>query len=159
MPAMNTSVFARRCRNFLSVCALLLASCGDSDVSISSQTLSGKVGGKAWSFATGQTNPDLSEGDSFWAALYASRFAACETSTHDDSTGSILLSLPKKTGKHSLGLDLTVTFFSPPGDNLAATRGSLEVTEITDTTIKGGLNATYDGDNSVDGQFTVSICP
>jgi hypothetical protein len=145
---------------------LLFAGCdgsgsgGSDTMAISSQPLSGKIGGKAWTFVTGETDAFMSEGvDTYWTDLYASKFAACDTTMPDDSAGTIIAQLPRKTGSFNLGLSNNVTFYVPPEDNWVATRGRLEITEVTETTISGGLKATYNDDNLADGRFTVSICP
>lgn len=39
------------------------------------------------------------------------------------------------------------------------TAGGLNVTEITATTVTAGLRTSYDADNSVNGYFTVDVCP
>jgi hypothetical protein len=173
MPCMRTTVLSRGCRGIFSFCLLVLAGCGDSDsggsdsggsnagaATISSQPLSGKIGGKAWTFATGQTDAYLSEGeDTYFTELYASTFAACDTWAPDSSAGTIIVLLPRETGRFSLGMSMNVTFYVPPGDNWVATKGSLEITEVTDTTITGGLKASYNSDNTAEGRFTASICP
>jgi hypothetical protein len=164
MEPMRTLSFGWLSGSIFYCCTFLVAGCGSSDSdgggTISSQPLSGKVGGKAWTFATGETDAYLSsEGDTLFTTLYASTFAACETFMPDDSAGTIIALIPKKTGRYGLSLSMNVTFYNPPGDNWVATRGSLEITEVTDTTISGGVYATYNGDNTVDGRFTVSICP
>jgi hypothetical protein len=170
---MRTIVLSRGCWGIFSFCLLVLAGCGGSDsggsessgsdagaVAISSQPLSGKIGGKAWTFATGETDAYLSEGeDTYFTDLYASTFAACDTFMPDDSAGTIIVLLPRETGSYRLGMSVNVTFYVPPGDNWIATKGSLEITEVTDTTITGGLKATYNSDNTAEGRFTASICP
>lgn len=175
MLPMRTTGFSRL-RISASLCLLLLAGCGSSDASddtsgdsgtktpgfgtISSQPLAGKIGGKAWTFATGQTDAYLSEGeDTYFTDLYASKFAACDTWMPDDSAGTLIVLLPRKTGRYGLGMSVNVTFYTPPEENLVATQGGLEITEVTDTTISGGLKATYNSDNTAEGRFTVSICP
>jgi len=162
MEPMRTPVFGWLSGSIFLCCAFLFAGCGSSDSgsgATSTQALSGKIGGKTWTFATGETDSYLSDGNTLFTTLYASTFAACNTFMPDTSAGTIIASLPRKTGSYGLSLSMNVTFYNPPGDNWVATRGSLEITEVTDTTISGGLTATYNGDNTADGRFTASICP
>jgi hypothetical protein len=163
---MRTMSFTWPGWSIFSFCAFLFAGCGSSDSeggagsgTISSQTLSGKIGGKAWSFATGETDSYLTDGSTFFTTLYASTFTACGTFMPDESAGTLIVSLPKKTGSYGLDTSMNVTFFIPPEDNLVATKGSLEITAVTDATISGAIKDTYNGDNTVDGKFTAAICP
>jgi hypothetical protein len=143
--------------------ALGLAACGGDDeggdVTIAETPLAGKIGGQAWTFAQGQTNDFLSEGeDNFFAELYSSTFEACG---FDSPTGNNLLGrVPRVAGDFELSLSQNFTFVidGDTPNNLIATRGLLRVDEVTDTTITGGLHAIYDGDNEVDGTFSLTIC-
>jgi hypothetical protein len=140
---------------------LLVAGCdgsGDS-ATISSQTLSGKIGGKAWTFTQGETDPIMSDSSSFWVTLYASTFSACATFMPPEDAGTVLLDLPKTAGGFDLSMSKTATFFIPPETNLAALQGHIQIDTVTSTTITGGAKITYNGDNTVDGQFQVTICP
>ena len=61
---------------------LLAAGCGGGGdggggATISSQPLAGKVGGQAWTFATGETTEVLSTSKQLWVDLYADGFDAC----------------------------------------------------------------------------------
>ena len=63
-------------------------------------------------------------------------------------------------GNYPLSLQFNQTFYIAAGnDNLAATSGEIDITDISATTITGGAKFAYNADNSVDGQFAVSICP
>lgn len=54
----------------------------------------------------------------------------------------------------------TVTLLEVDGFvNHIATEGAIEILIITDTAITGRIDAHLDGDNTVNGNFTVDICP
>jgi hypothetical protein len=134
------------------------AACGDS-FEVSDQPLQGEVGGMAWSFVAGETDSFLSDEDKFFASLYATEFEACAFGRPDGN--SLILSIPTAPGDYELSLQRTMTFVVDEEDgpnNLIATEGLIVVDEITATTITGGVHARFDGDNEVDGNFSVTIC-
>jgi len=138
--------------------ALLLTACG-TDYTITEQNLSGSVGGEAWSFVEGETNAFLSD-DDFFASLYAQDFEPCGMGS-PSGTNSLILSIPKETGEWDLSLSRNMTFVVHTGsgtDNLIGTEGLLRVDSVTADTVTGGIYAEFNGDNEVDGTFTVTIC-
>jgi hypothetical protein len=61
---------------------------------------------------------------------------------------------------YAVTLDLSQTFYiAATNDNLLATSGEIDITDISATTITGGAKFASNADNSVDGQFQVTICP
>jgi hypothetical protein len=132
-----------------------LAACGGSD-EVSEMPLSGVIDGQAWNFVAGDTDSFLSGDDGFFASLYAEEFTACGFGGPEPPL--LLGRIPKEPGEYKLGLSMSMTFVPSPGENLVATRGRLIVHEVTDTTVSAGLYARFDGDNEVDGQFTLTVC-
>ena len=138
---------------------MLCTACGSGGFSIEERPLSGVVGGAPWSFVAGDTNAFLSD-DDFFANLYDREFNTCEFGPAAGS--SLILNIPMQVGSYELGQFLTMTFVVEDDDgplNLISTEGGIRVDEITDTTISGGVDATFDGDNSVNGLFELTICP
>jgi hypothetical protein len=140
----------------------MLAACGggggdDDGDDIPATTLAGTVGGEPWTFVAGDTDAFLSEGeDDFFALLYAGPFTPCG---FDAPSGNhLIVSVPKEPGEYPLSLSLNMTFVVGESDNLVATDGVIVVDEVTDTTIRGGLLASFDADNEVAGQFDLTIC-
>lgn len=132
---------------------------GSGAATISSQTLSGKVAGQPWTLMTGQTDAFFSDADRYGVDAYSQAFTAC-TGTPPTGVDFLILNLPKTVGTYSLGLDLTETFSLASGNsNLAAASGRLVISAVSATTISGGANFAYDADNSVDGQFELTVCP
>jgi hypothetical protein len=131
-----------------------------SNVTISSQQLTGRIGGQAWSLGTAQSDSFLSTSDQFWVDMYAETIAACDSSARPSGSNSLIANLPKTAGSYDMSLALNATFFiSSSNDNLVATTGRIQIDSVTATTITGGMNVTYNADNSLDGQFQATICP
>ena len=127
------------------------------DEPIVDATLSGVVAGQDWSFVAGHTSAFLSEGeDDFFATLYPSTFTPCGFS---EPTGPhIIVAIPKTTGDFQMSLGRNMTFVNG-SNNLVSLDGHVRVDSVTATNVKGGLVASYDSDNEVNGTFDVTICP
>ena len=108
---------------------------------------------------TGQTDSFLSSSSKYWVDAYAESFTPCSGSA-SFGADEIIMNLPMAVGNYKLSLSLNQTFYiAATNDNLVATSGEIDITDITATTITGGANFAYNADNSVDGQFQVTICP
>ena len=135
------------------------SSSGAGSTTISSQPLSGKLGGQPWTLGTGQTNSFLSTSSQYWVDAYAESFTPC-TGSASANADEIIMNLPMTIGNYRLSISLNQTFYvAATGDNLIATSGEIDITDISATTITGGANFAYNADNSVDGQFQMTICP
>jgi hypothetical protein len=138
--------------------ATFAGGCGGS-TTISSQPLSGKLGGQSWTLGTGATNSVLSTTSQYWVDAYAESFTPC-TGSASANADEIIMNLPMAVGNYSLSISLSQTFYvAATGNNFIATSGEIEITDISATTITGGANFAYNADNSVDGQFQMTICP
>ena len=138
--------------------SLALGACGES-YEISDQQLQGKVGGVAWTFAAGETDSFLSDEEGFFAKLYASPGEPCAFSS--PSGNRLLLNVPTAPGDYELSLSRSMTFVVEESDgplNLIATEGRLIVDEVTATSVTGGIYGRFDGDNVIDGNFTLTVC-
>jgi hypothetical protein len=143
--------------------AVGLAACGGSGggSSISSKPLGGTINGQPWVYVDGQTDFFLSStSDKYFASLYDRPIAeACTVALPPGEMNYLVLNIPKMTGSFTQGG--TFQFPDPTTGRTAdaiATTGSLEVTAISATEISGGVKMAIDANNTVDGQFTVSIC-
>ncbi|HYP90585.1 MAG TPA: hypothetical protein VEQ59_20585 [Polyangiaceae bacterium] len=131
---------------------------------IASGTLSGKIGGSAWIFAAGESDPFFSEaGEPFWADIYAdSREPACSSARSTDKN-HLILNVPRTPGDYRLSLTLNATFViesaAATTDNLVATSGRMVVDEVSNDTVRGKAHIRYDADNEVDGAFHFTVCP
>ncbi len=139
----------------------IVAGCGSSgggSATISSQPLSGKIGGQPWTLVTAETDTFLSSATQYAVDAYSESFTPC-SGTASGTTDSLILNFPMAVGTYAVTLNLNQTFSVPPIDNFIATSGTIVISEITATTITGGANFAYDADNSVNGQFQATICP
>jgi len=140
----------------------VVGSCGSSgggSGTVSSQPLSGKIGGQPWTFATAATNSFQSTADQYWVDTYSESFTPCSGSA-SLSADDLILTFPTAVGTYPLSINFIQTFsVTSTQDNFGATRGEIVIDAITATTISGGANITYNADNTVDGQFEATICP
>jgi hypothetical protein len=141
---------------------LALVGCGSGGtVTISDQPLSGVIGGQTWTFGSGETDANLSTTDSFFVNLYPGTVTPCAFAA-PAGTSQVVMTVPATPGSYPLSLQRNVSLTSYVGNtsyNNAATRGLLVIDSVTATTVSGGLNATFDDANHVDGQFQATICP
>ena len=146
---------------FLGLAALAVGcgSSGGGSTVISSQPLAGKIGGRPWTFMTGETDSILSTASRFWVDAYGESFTPCSGSA-PFAVDKVIMNVPTAVGNYAVTLDLNQTFYiAANNDNLVATSGEIDITDISATTITGGANFAFNADNSIDGQFQVTICP
>ena len=141
--------------------AALAGGCGGSggSTTISSQVLSGKIGGQPWTFATGETDSYLSTASKYAVNAYAETFTPC-TGYVSTTADTLYLNFPAAVGHYAVSVELNQTFYvAATNDNLVATSGEIDITDLTATTITGGASFAFDANNSVNGQFVATICP
>ncbi len=128
------------------------------DTAIESTPLAGLISGRAWTMVSADTDAFLSDSDGYWATGYEVSISACSGQISDGR--ELLLTIPKTLGDHPLGLTLTATFYDPvTNDNLGATKGHIVVNSLSQTEIVGGAFIEFDAQNTVNGQFSIAICP
>jgi hypothetical protein len=155
-----TKIFATALLASLSLASFAGCATDSDDMStaeISADPVSGMVGGQAWTFKAGDTDAFLSsDGDTFFASLYSSQFTTCGFS---EPTGDhLILNIPKTVGDYPMSLSRNMTFVVG-NDNKIAIDGHISVTEVTATQIKGGIASKFDDQNTINGSFTIPICP
>ncbi len=155
-------------RGLLLACLACVWGCGsdgdgDESFDIASGTLSGKVGGKSWTFVAGEASSPFADDDTFFTDLYAAPIATPCQGGPATRANHLIFNVPMKPGDYALSFSLTATFViegdSATTDNLGATRGRLVVDEVTDSTVRGKAHVVFDADNEVDGAFQVTRCP
>ena len=147
----------------LGVLVLSLSGCGgggddNASTQIATGNLTGKVGGQSWTLASAQTDAFLSDSDGLWVDLYSAPVTSCDAF---GSGNSLILNVPTKVGSYPFGATLNGTFVVDAAgtvDNLIATQGQLRVDEVTSAIVRGGVSMTYDGNNSVSGDFEAVVC-
>jgi hypothetical protein len=125
---------------------------------IATTPLAGKIGGQSWSLGTGETDSFLSTATQFDVSIYSDTFTPCSGQSSQENYLS--LGVPTAAGDYSINLQgpATAVFVVGGSQNLVATSGHLVIDTVTSTTITGGINVSFNGDNAVDGQFTATIC-
>ncbi|MEP6652210.1 MAG: hypothetical protein ABJA82_02565 [Myxococcales bacterium] len=128
--------------------------------SIANQTLSGKIGGQPWTYATGQTESFLSMDDKFFLTLYGEAFTTCEIGGAPQGANEFIIEIPKAPGAYDLSLNMNATFYdAATSKNWVVLSGRVDIESVTATTITGGMNVTLNAGNSINGQFEAMICP
>ena len=127
---------------------------------MSSQPLAGKIGGQAWTFATGETTePRCPPASSSGSTCTPDRFEDCVALGAPANADMVTMMMPRAPGSYDLGINLNTLYTSRTSANYVATSGRLVIDSVTATTITGAMNITYNGDNTVNGQFQATICP
>jgi hypothetical protein len=145
---------------------LVLAACGKGDdeetfdfSQIDDGPLEGIIGGQPWAFDSAATDGFLSDEDGFFTT-FSSTPISCDGYGSGGGGDQLISFLPLEPAEVTLSLSDSVTFFvEATFENLVATSGGIRIDSVTDDTIEGALYATFDGDNEVNGTFTVAICP
>jgi hypothetical protein len=142
----------------LSVVSLVACSSSSSQVDIATTPLSGTVDGMPWTFQVGATNAFLSEGQTdFFGTFHASSYMVCVESGSTEL--SLIASVPRQPGDYDFNLDRNITVVGADNFNRVATEGRIVIDSVTATTVTGGLHATFDKSNEVNGRFQITICP
>ena len=154
--------------NGIGLC-LLLASCSSEEeapaYNFTDQELAGMIEGKDWSYGDGYADI-TGEGETsklHVTLVLPSDGEGCDILADGDR---VMFSFPKYAGLHILKMDFddiensrTVTLFDDEETlNVIATQGAVEITSITDTEVKGRIDARAYDDNFVNGNFTVPLC-
>lgn len=132
----------------------------DGDSPVASSALSGSFGGSTFSAVSATASVGFDDDGERRIEIYDSE-VTCET-FGGGSGRSILVSAPWQEGYASaLSLKQNITFYTPPGDNLVATQGRIEIVSApTEAGQKGKLRlrAFANDDNQVEGEIEVEVC-
>ncbi len=152
---------------------LIISSCGSDDDSGPSyefidQNLQGTIDGISFNSKGGFFDEGFEEG-----TIRMSIYDISEEGDVCDIFGSesvfILFTIPETVGLYELSFDLssfdgqTVTLVNPNGEggipqNNIASTGAVEILTVSETEVTGRMDARLDGDNSVNGNFSVIFC-
>jgi hypothetical protein len=123
------------------------------------QTPQGLMEGVAWTMMSAVV---IDDGDDLSVSLYPTAVEPCDRFASTDT--EIIFSAPRAAGEYPLQFSLsggpsqTITFVTGPGQNLVATQGLLVIEAISDEQVTLALVADA-GESSINGRFTVSLCP
>lgn len=159
---------------------MLISSCGKDDdfgkdddsgpsYDFKDQNLQGTIDGFPFTYGEGTVELNTRDGED---VLFFDLYNSSEEITDIcDFFGfgnevSVFFTIPAEVGLYELSLDLssfsgqTVTLFNPDGAvNSIASTGAVEILTITETEVTGRMDATLDGNNTVNGNFTAVFCP
>lgn len=124
---------------------------------VATGTLAGKIGGMSWTLVSGETDAFLSMSQpNFFTTLYAETVATCTGAGFSVASNFLIAEIPMTPGDYTRSVTFVV---DPQGTNQnLITSAHVVVDAVTATTVSGGISASYDGNNSVSGQFQATIC-
>lgn len=170
---MNINKISLKISRLLLCLALAVATaCTTADVSNASdfmeQRLSGKIGGKAWTYKYAYVDPTINtpeEDDYVFVFLpYKPKDRCPQDADSSGDSRSILVSAPKVTDKamplkRGSSRNLVFHYFDK-GNAVAhaALKGRIKLTSIDAQTVKGRLMGTLNGSNAVNGDFVATVC-
>ena len=143
---------------------LVFCGCGDDEIQLPDQELTGLVGGEEWTYQS--ANGFLISSD----FQYRMRFLSDKEAVSDPCTlpaptmGHVSAIFRPATGNFAIApqaLDnnqVRVTFEVSPSRSLTATNGFMEIFAIDNLVVVGYLQAVWDDDNSVEGFFEIRLC-
>jgi len=139
---------------------LILTSCSSDNGLDDIPILNGTVGGEAWEYKFGNAFLDVR------GSVFRITFLSTEETADDACTVAatglrhLTIDLPDVVGNYNLPnngqsltfhLEGTITQFE-------ATSGFVEITQVIGNQITGFMQAQFDDDNKVEGQFRVKVC-
>lgn len=134
---------------------------GDCSPEYSEGPASGAVFGTAFSDPEGLVNESFFDNEKYEFTFFLeTENEGCDMSNAGDGY-HISFDLPKEglEGEYNLGGEegYTVSFVQT-GKTIAATCGTIEITSVSDTEVSGQIDVHYDGENNINGQFTLPLC-
>lgn len=126
------------------------------------QDLQGYIGGTAWTYQGG--NASLTGNSTeLWIHIYDTAAAGDQCLNSNSSyNGSVIFIVPNNSGTYELGYSLALTLYNKNENcNYVTTDGTIEIISIdtTGNTVSGRIAATFDDNNTVNGNFTIAYCP
>lgn len=156
-------------KNLYLLCLIFLVtsliSCSDDDsdndgpsYEFKNQELQGMIDGQA--FVLGEGTVSSSDGE-----LSLKLLSDMETASACDQFGSgdfvrVFFTIAEAEGIVELSFEeQTVTLFNPENTlNIIITEGAVEITSISESSVSGKIDARYDDENFVNGNFTAEFC-
>lgn len=126
------------------------------------QPLQGKIAGADWTFVIGSVIVSTFNSEEYRYSLLSTSIDNSELCDSFAHTGDrIFFFIPQEEGVFELSLDQSVAMFDEENtDNIIATDGAVEILSIDRDTgvITGRIDARFDGNNFVNGNFTATLC-
>jgi hypothetical protein len=128
------------------------------DYAFINQNLQGKVAGADWEYQSGRSREDFF--NNFSNDLRETPDSNICSASNSAQGNFILFGGEPTVGLFELGSTKTVTFVTDGNNNLVATQGAYEILSVDTVSaiVTGRMDVTYDGDNSVNGNFSITYC-
>lgn len=135
------------------------------------QDAAGEIDNVSWTYADGYASIDDFGGGEMRVSVDLTLPQVKHGCDMDFPEGdAVFFSVPNEVGLYKLKFDFncsnncddeyTVTLFKKDGfENFIASEGAVEILAISASEVSGRLDARYDDNSYVNGNFTVSICP
>jgi hypothetical protein len=125
------------------------------------QIIQGKINGQVWSFKDG--NAEVNSFDETKLSIDLGSNKVNDPCGFGATSGlRVFFSIKKELGLKELSSSTegqTITMYDPEGSlNTISSEGAVELLTITATQVTGRIDAQFDDDNFVNGNFTVLLC-
>ncbi|MFB6305881.1 MAG: hypothetical protein ABEH43_02635 [Flavobacteriales bacterium] len=130
----------------------------DKNYNFKDQELQGLFNNKEWSYEGGKAKKDSMIYQMEIHGTVPDSINICDTMI---ISKQLLVTVPREKGVFELSPSRSVTFSYKSGDNydnIAATKGAVEILSISKNSIKGRIDAKADSDHKINGNFTIPIC-
>jgi hypothetical protein len=154
---------------FYTLIAAVLIQCSDDDkksFTFKDQDVSGRISNTAWTYADGYADTYANQEEELMISVKLTLTQdqpGCEMGLPVGD--QIFFDVPATPGVYKLFLDLesgdgqTVTLWDDSEElNILASKGAIEILEITETEVTGRIDARSSSDSYVNGNFTIDIC-
>lgn len=153
--------------------ALALFSCSKSDdsgdsnsssFSFKNQNVQGKIEGADFTGQAGSASISTFDSDTTYFIEIFGDTTSDPCGVFGFTSDKVMMHVPREVGLYELSLSTTGTsrtvtlFDADEVTNVISTEGAIEILEITDSKVKGRIDARFDSDNNVNGNFEVDRC-
>jgi hypothetical protein len=143
---------------FVNILIIGLFACDDSDQP--TQLLRGRIGGLDFTYKYANANSN-NIGQDYVTELYGtSQLEEDPCTIFNSSKGYLSVLLPNEVGRFQVPSEIRVVFAQPGIDNISfdATSGFVDIIGIGGNRVDAYLQAIFDDDNSVEGEFVFERC-
>jgi hypothetical protein len=148
-----------------------LMSCGKDDegpaYEFIDQPLQGKIGGVDFMMKDGKVEEGFFEEDGWFIEIYGETEVADACDVEIAETNYLFFNIPLEVGLYKLYFKLStfegqlVNLYDVEGEDMQnlASSGAIEILSVSETDVTGRMDARFNNQNTVNGNFTVAFCP
>ncbi len=147
------------------VCTGCFGDSGGGGYSFTDQDAQGEIAGTVWTYVSGLAEESLSDNTKVSIDLYGIDPAGgdpCGLLAFTGANEVILFSVPAQVGVYEISSSQTATIYDGSSNKIVTSGGAIEITSIdtmTNNEVTGKVDLDFDGNNYVNGNFTVDYCP